>query len=123
MQVTEGVVKTVNSILSVDLASDNRDSASALSQITKSVEEQVAYTIKQYGKFSSVKPNVAVEGVAVDKTDKTGGIGFAVSQTDAGFGEGASFDPDQKQAEGAIVGSTIQLPNEALSKNGNVSGE
>ncbi len=78
------------------------------------------YTIKKYGKFSSVKRNVAVEGVTVNKTEVPGGIGFTVSQTKTGFSKDGSrrFDPDEMQKGTQSDGSSIQLPTDALG-NGN----
>ncbi|XP_072030117.1 adhesion G-protein coupled receptor G4-like [Amphiura filiformis] len=116
--VTESAIKTVNSIISANVS--QRDSANALSEILKSVEMQVEYTIEMYGKFSSVKPNIAVEGVAVNKAQ--GGVGFVIGQTDEGFGENSdqSFDPDM-QSDDQLIGSSIQLPNDALFENENTN--
>ncbi|XP_072032036.1 adhesion G-protein coupled receptor G7-like isoform X2 [Amphiura filiformis] len=119
--VTENVIKTVNSILSANVSQERDSVANALSEILKSVEMQVEYTIEMYGKFSSVKPNIAVEGVAVNKTQQSG-VGFAISQNNEGFEEDSnqSFDPDM-QSEDQLIGSSIQLPMDALFENENTN--
>ncbi|XP_072030645.1 adhesion G-protein coupled receptor G7-like [Amphiura filiformis] len=110
--VTESVIKTIDSILSANIPSGDQDSANASSEILKSVEKQVSYTIEKHGQFSSFKPNIAVEGVTINETR---GIGFGISQTDA-----ASFDPDAEENE-QIDGSSIQLPKDVF-ENGNSNG-
>ncbi|XP_072030644.1 latrophilin-like protein 1 [Amphiura filiformis] len=115
--VTESVIKTVNSILSANV-SQGDSAANALSEILKSVEMQVENTIEMYGTFSSVKPNIAVEGVAVNKAQ--GGVGFAISQIEGGFKKDSNESFDM-QSEDQLIGSSIQLPEDALFENENTN--
>lgn len=117
IQVTEAVIETISNILDGDVQqSDN--SAKASSTILKSIDKQIERTLAEKGMFKSVQPNIAVEGVTVNKTKA--GVGFKIIRTDSDISNTEITDGPYGSVNGDRDNS-IRLPKSAL-ENGKDKG-
>ncbi|XP_072030643.1 adhesion G-protein coupled receptor G6-like [Amphiura filiformis] len=108
-EVTEAVIEIVDNILSTNISSEwSDDSANAASMVLKAVEQQIAQTLKEHGKFTSVQLNIVVEAFTVDATNSKEGVSFAVN-----FQAGQQITTNINED----VTSSILLPYEALFNN------
>ncbi|XP_072032032.1 adhesion G-protein coupled receptor G4-like isoform X2 [Amphiura filiformis] len=113
-EVTESVIEIVDNVLSSNISSEESDnSANASSMVLKAVEQQIAQTLKEHGKFTSVQHNIVVEAFTLDEAGSKEGVSFAVNFQ-------AATDQQMSNSTANLtsnVTSSIVLPNEALFNN------
>ena len=89
--------------------------------ILKAIDKQIARTLEENRHFKSIQPNIAVEGVTLNKT--TCGVGFKIRRTgsDISNTDITNGPNGTDSSEGSF--SSIRLPKDALgNRNGELNG-